>query len=197
MSGLNFNDLSSISRFLDNNNSNTVDKTEAEISSSKPLGNGNAVAGTRELSDSLTNGDSFVTKVNSQSSEKIADYFSTGRNIKLKPDAWISKEDFQMSDRVRSVIDSNGDNRVSSKEFSQALSSGRIALSRDGIIETPVRSNNNSLGSDPFAPKPSTNGSVSSDPFAPKPSTNGSVSSDPFAPKPKTNGSVSSDPFRR
>ncbi|MFN8671089.1 MAG: hypothetical protein U0457_03275 [Candidatus Sericytochromatia bacterium] len=189
MSGfaLNGNDFSNISRFLDSNNNNTVEKTEAEITSTKPIGNGNTFSGTKELSDSLAKGDAFLTKVNKPSADKIADYFSTGRNTNLKPDAWISKDDLQMTDRVRSVIDTNNDNRVSTKEFSEALSSGKIAISNNGIIETPARN----INSDPFnnkpAPKP-----INNDPFAPKTTPQKPINSDPFAGGAKT---VNNDPF--
>ena len=194
---LNSGDFLAIARAMDVNNNNQIDRSEGAFSGR--VGNNNGSTGTIELATSLSKGDVVISSVSKESADKISDFFSDRKTnlanpSKLSRDGWLSREDLPMSDRMRATIDTNKDNKVSAKEFSEALTSGTITISGNGINLKETASNN----SDPFA-KPTTSGSVSSDPFASKPATSGSVSSDPFASKPTAPVSkpTTGDPFAK
>lgn len=190
---LNTADYMAFTRAMDSNGNNRIDKTEASVSwaAHSQIGNSNGVAGTRETATALENGDVFLASLPAATADKVADYFSKRNENLNKPvaewisDAWISKEDFDFDPDVRRSLDSNGDNRISSKEFAAALVSGSLTVGAirqvsQNPFNQPAPSKPGS-GQDPFA-KPVSNNKPSSDPFA-KP-----VSQDPFS-KP------SSDPF--
>lgn len=133
---LNNNDYMAITRAMDGNRNNRIDKSEANVtwSAHRNIGNANGVAGTRETADALTSGDVFITSLPQEAADKVATYFSNrAENSGKMPkdwtsDAWISKEDLDMPDHVRRTIDYNGDNRISRNEFAEALTTGRISI---------------------------------------------------------------------
>lgn len=133
---LNSNDYMAITRAMDANRNNRIDKSEASVTwaAHRNIGNANGVAGTRETADALARGDVFITSLPQEAAEKVATYFSNhAENSGKMPqnwisDAWISKEDLDMPDHVRRAIDSNRDNRISRAEFAEALTTGRISI---------------------------------------------------------------------
>lgn len=220
---LNSNDYFAIARALDKNKNNKIDNSEANVNyaANMMIGNANSVTGTRELAESLERGDVVLTGLSQESADKIADYFSDRGINEKKPvenwkgDGWVSKADLTVSDRARKLIDINNDNRISSREFAQALRSGVVSIGgnntvadqNDTPVQTPVSNNPFSSGKpsvptnsgDPFSSgKPSTP-TNSNDPFASKPVNTPSkpaTNNDPFssgntAPRPTTNN----DPF--
>ncbi|HEY9841263.1 MAG TPA: hypothetical protein V6D23_12455 [Candidatus Obscuribacterales bacterium] len=192
---LNSEDFMAITRAMDANRNNRIDKGEANVSwaAHNEIGNANGVAGTRETATALEKGDVFITALQPEAADKVADYFSKRNENFKKPvaewisDAWISKEDLDLDPEARRAIDSNYDNRISSKEFAAALVSGSLTVgAARQVSQNPFNKPSNS--NDPFA-KPS------QDPFS-KPSNSqdpfGKPSQDPFS-KP----SSSQDPFAK
>lgn len=205
---LNSNDYFAIARALDKNKNNKIDNSEANVNTAANMviGNANSVTGTRELAESLERGDVVLTGLSQESADKIADYFSDKGINEKKPvenwkgDGWVSKTDLTVSDRARKIIDVNNDNRISSREFAQALRSGVISIGGNNTVvdqnDTPVQ---NPVSNNPFSSgKPSTP-TNSNDPFASKPvntPSKPSTNSDPFSSgnssqRPSTNN----DPF--
>lgn len=129
-------DYMAMTRAMDTNRNNRVDANEANISwnAHDKIGNQNGVAGTREMANALAKGDVFMTGFSAETADKIAEYFSKRNENFDKPvaewisDAWISKEDFEFEPAVRTAVDSNGDNRISKKEFAAALASGALKV---------------------------------------------------------------------
>src|SRR5262245_41922543 len=122
---LSSNDYMAVTRSMDMNRNNRIDKTEASVTwaAHMKIGNSNGVAGTRETADALAKGDVFITSLPREAADRLANYFSEhAANADVKnpdqwvSDGWISKEDLSMSDDVRRTIDTNGDNRVSRTE---------------------------------------------------------------------------------
>ncbi|PIQ23019.1 hypothetical protein COW36_01915 [bacterium (Candidatus Blackallbacteria) CG17_big_fil_post_rev_8_21_14_2_50_48_46] len=182
LTNLQSQDFMAITRAMDANRNNRVDKAEANISwnAQSQIGNANGVAGTRELATSLEKGDVFITSLNPETADKIANYFSKRNENFDRPvadwvsDAWISKEDFQASPEVLRAVDSNGDNRISRKEFAEALVAGTLTIGTSkqtshNPFTQPAPSNPfNSPSHDPFKPQPS---APHHDPFKPQPSS--------------------------
>lgn len=191
--GFNSNDYSAITKALDVNNNNKIDEKEAIISyrAHSKIGNGNGIAGTRELSTSLEKGDILLKSITPESADKIADYFSKrNENLGKKPiewvsDAWISKEDLTISDDLRKKIDTNADGKISKKEFSAALVNGTIVIGK-----TDYSGVGNSTGKDPFSDGPVNNKPINNDPFSNKPSNK-----DPLTDGPINNKPINNDPF--
>ena len=133
---LNNNDYMAVTRAMDGNRNNRIDKSEANVTwgAHMQIGNANGVAGTRETADALSRGDVYITSLPADTAEKVALYFSNhAENAGKMPkdwtgDAWISKEDLDMPDSTRRAIDTNYDNRVSKTEFAEALTTGRISI---------------------------------------------------------------------
>lgn len=86
------------------------------------------------MASALEKGDVFITSLSPETADKIAGYFSKRNENFDRPvaewisDAWISKEDFQASPEVLRAVDSNGDNRISRKEFAEALVTGSLKI---------------------------------------------------------------------
>lgn len=168
---LNSNDYIAITRALDKNNNNRIDNSEAQIGqrANMMIGNANNVSGTREVASSLERGDIVLTGMDQESANKIADYFSDraaneGLPVaKWKGDGWVSKADLGMSDRARKLIDLNGDNRISSREFADALRSGKVTIGNNGVNEAASPTTN------PFQNSKPAGNTNSSDPFGSKP----------------------------
>lgn len=210
------NDYLAIAKALDKNNNNKVDNAEANFTqrANMMIGNANSINGVREVAESLERGDIVLTGLDAESSDKIATYFSDRANnqgvhpTKWKNDGWISKADLEMSDRTRKLIDINGDNRISSREFSDALRTGKISLSNNSVSTNPsstdpfggTKPNTGTTSNDPFGGKPANNTkpSTSNDPFSGKPTTapvNNNNSTNPFNNSKPTNNNTSSNPF--
>ncbi len=188
LTNLTGNDLMAVTRAMDVNANNRIDKGEANVTwqAHNQIGNSNGVAGTRELATSLEKGDVFISALQPQAADRLADYFSKRNENLNKPvaewvsDAWISKEDFDFDANTRRAIDTNNDNRISAKEFSAALVSGNLTI---GVARQ--------VGQNPFAQQPAPKPSApSNDPFS-KPSSGSAHGADPFS-KPS-----SSDPFSK
>jgi hypothetical protein len=190
LTNLKSQDYMAITRALDGNRNNRIDKTEANISwnAQSQIGNANGVAGTRELATSLEKGDVFITSLSPETADKIANYFSKHSENFDRPvaewvsDAWLSKEDFQASPEVLRAVDINGDNRISRKEFAEALVSGSLTIgtarqTSQNPFTNPAPSNpfNSSPNHDPFKPQPNT------DPFKPRPTQPSNPFNDPFS----------------
>ncbi|MBT9548304.1 MAG: hypothetical protein IV090_23130 [Candidatus Sericytochromatia bacterium] len=168
LTNLQSQDYMALTRALDNNRNNRIDKTEANISwnAHAQMGNANGIAGTREMATSLEKGDVFISRLSPETADKIADYFSKRNENFDRPvaewvsDAWISKEDFAASPEVLRAVDINGDNRISRKEFAEALVSGSLTLGQasqtsHNPFKEPAPSNPfNSPSNDPFKPQP-------------------------------------------
>ena len=192
--GLNSNDFQAIARAMDQNKNNRIDPSEATISftAQNKIGNSNGIAGTKELSDALSKGEVFIGNLKPEIVDRVADYFSKRpANAGKMPeqwqnDGWISREDLTMNDNLRARIDVNADNKVSKKEFSDAIMKGVIQFGASAPAPT--------TSGDPFGSKPATNtkpNTTSGDPFSSgtKPNTS---TSDPFGSKPNN---ATSDPF--
>lgn len=129
------NDYMAVTRAMDGNRNNRIDKSEANVTwaAHRNIGNANGVAGTRETADALTAGDVYITSLPAEAADKVATYFSNrAENSGKMPanwtgDAWISKEDLD-NDAVRRAADTNYDGRVSRTEFAEALTTGRITI---------------------------------------------------------------------
>lgn len=201
------NDYMAVTRAMDGNGNNRIDKTEASVTwqAHNQIGNSNGVAGTRETATALEKGDVFITALQPAAADKVADYFSKRNENFNKPvaewisDAWISKEDFDFDADTRRALDANGDNRISSKEFAAALVSGNLTIgAARQVSQNPFANQPAAPSQNPFANKPS-GSSQSSDPFS-KPAP--SQSNDPFskpAPRPSSDpfNKPSSDPFAK
>lgn len=194
LTNLNSADLMAVTRAMDGNRNNRIDQGEANVTwqAHNQIGNNNGVAGTRELATSLEKGDVFISALKPEAADKVAEYFSKRADNLNKPvaewvsDAWISKEDFDFEPSTRQAIDGNGDNRISSKEFSAALVSGTLTIgaarqvSQNPFAQPAPKPSAPSHGSDPFS-KPAAG--PSSDPFS-KPAgghTKPAQGTDPFA----------------
>ncbi len=190
---LGLNDYLAITKAMDANENNRVDPSEATISNRAQIkiGNANGIAGTRETAEALQKGDIFIPKLTLDAADKVSGYFSnraenTGKPVKQwTTDNWISREDLQMSDSLRSRIDSNSDGKVSRREFADALVQGKITIGEEPVLPGP--------SSDPFSQKPANKPSVNDDPFAPKQS--GNSTADPFGSKPANKPASNNDPF--
>ncbi|PIQ29154.1 hypothetical protein COW36_17815 [bacterium (Candidatus Blackallbacteria) CG17_big_fil_post_rev_8_21_14_2_50_48_46] len=129
-------DYMAVTRAMDSNRNNRIDRNEATISynAHRNIGNSNGVAGTRELANSLAEGDVYLNNINPETADKIAAYFSKRNENFDRPvsqwvsDAWISKDDLELPYDVKDRIDRNGDNRISTREFANALSSGSLTI---------------------------------------------------------------------
>ncbi|MFN4149873.1 MAG: hypothetical protein ACK4IX_02935, partial [Candidatus Sericytochromatia bacterium] len=191
------NDYLAIAKSLDTNKNNIVEASEATIVKKGAVGNNNNTLGTVELANALAKGDAFVQKASKPAADNVADFFSDRKtNLGKNPnaftrDGWLSREDLPMSDRMRSNVDVNKDNKVSANEFSDALASGKMTIgtSIDLNEGTPSQASN------PFASKPAI--PANSDPFGSKPQTQTkpSVNGDPFASSKPAQSNSSSDPF--
>ena len=187
-------DYMAISRAMDTNRNNRIDNNEANISGNaqRQIGNANGVVGTREFATALESGDIFLNGMDAATADKVADYFSKRNENFDRPvaewisDAWVSKADFEFSPENKSQIDSNRDNKVSSKELAAALTSGALSIGQ-------ARQTSN----DPFANPQPTRPAQGHDPFAnPQPNRpaqgHDPFANDPFAQKPARPGN---DPF--
>ncbi|PKL76167.1 MAG: hypothetical protein CVV27_11655 [Candidatus Melainabacteria bacterium HGW-Melainabacteria-1] len=194
-------DYMAVTRAMDANRNNRIDKTEANVTwqAHNQIGNSNGVAGTRETAEALVKGDVFVSSLPQEAADKVANYFSKRNENFNKPvaewvsDAWISKEDFDFEPEARRAIDSNGDNRVSSKEFAAALVSGSLTIgTARQVSQNPFNSkpSSPSHGSDPFS-KPA----QGHDPFA-KPAQGHDPFSKPALP-PGTKPAQGHDPYQK
>lgn len=170
LTNLRSEDFMAITRAMDTNRNNRIDNSEANVSwrAQNQIGNANGVAGTRETAEALAKGDVFISGFKPEVADKIADYFSKHSDNFNRPvadwvsDAFISKEDFDFDPATRRAIDTNNDNRISSKEFSAALVSGSLTI---GAAQQ--------VSQNPFnqpASKPSTPG-YNQNPFDSKPDT--------------------------
>lgn len=129
-------DYMAVARAMDGNYNNRIDRDEASISynAHRNIGNGNGVAGTRELANALEQGDVYLSYVKPEAADKIAAYFSNRDANFGRPaydwvsDPFISQRDLDLPRHVRDRVDRNGDNRISTREFSNALSSGVLTI---------------------------------------------------------------------
>jgi len=160
-------DYMAVTRAMDTNGNHRIDQNEAKINwnTHNKIGNANGVAGTRELANALQSGDVFISGMNPATADKIADYFSKRNENFDRPvaewvsDAWISKDDFDFDPQVKQLVDTNGDNRISRKEFSAALASGALSIGQSRqVSQDPFQQPNQ--GRDPFQ-----NPSQGRDPF--------------------------------
>lgn len=168
-------DFMAITRAMDSNRNNRIDRTEATISwrAQSEIGNSNGVAGTRETANALASGDVFITRFQPEAADKIADYFSKHNENFNRPvaewisDGFISKEDLDLDADTRRALDTNNDNRVSSREFAAALVSGALTVGQTQQVSQNPFSQPAAHSQNPFDSKPDT-----------KPATN--YNSNPF-----------------
>lgn len=161
MSGLSLNldQLKVMTRSLDVNSNHRIDESELGFQSFRALreasrdasGYANDVVGTTELAKALMQDRVVLKNLPVAVADRIANALSGG-------DAWISKEDLDLSGTLRARIDSNGDNRISRQEFSNALQDGTIEIG-SAIRLSSHRPPSAIPGStrQPSSPPPSTN----------------------------------------
>lgn len=161
---LNTEDYMAITRAMDTNRNNRIDRTEATISwrAQSEIGNGNGVAGTRETANALASGDVFISRFQPEAADKIADYFSKHSENFNRPvaewvsDGFISKEDLDLDADTRRALDTNNDNRVSSREFAAALVSGALTVGQIQQVSQNPFSQPAANTQNPFSSKPET-----------------------------------------
>jgi hypothetical protein len=123
--------LTDFTRRIDRNRDNLIDRSEAEILGQ--VGNRNGSNGTREAADALASGQAALSgfRLGASDADAIADRLSGG-------DAWISKEDLNLSEGARDRIDGLAggayDGKISKKELSAGLQQGGLALTGDGLM---------------------------------------------------------------
>lgn len=115
-----------MTRTLDRDRNGTLEDNEARVAGS--VGNRNGFNGTQETARALNEGNAFLYAFQfaRDAAEAIANRLSGG-------DAWVSREDFEISDAARNRLDVNNDNRVSREELTVGLQRGGLAINAKQI----------------------------------------------------------------
>jgi len=183
-------DFMAITRAMDSNRNNRIDRNEASISwrAHDEIGNSNGVAGTRETANALASGDVLVTRFQPEAADKIADYFSRHDDNFNRPvadwisDGFISKEDLDLDAGTRRALDTNYDNRISTREFAAALVSGTLTVgAAQQVSQNPF--SQPAYSQNPFGNKPDPKPAYNDNPFSKpdiKPDTRPTYNDNPF-----------------
>ncbi|MBM3270648.1 MAG: hypothetical protein FJZ01_23695, partial [Candidatus Sericytochromatia bacterium] len=129
--------LSDLTRRVDKDNNNRIETNEGRVKGR--VGNDNGIAGVQETADAISDGSAalYGFQLRQTDADAVADQLAGGNT-------WISKDDLNISDSARDLIDGQGggarDGRISRKEMAAALVRGGLAFNADGItLSSEVR----------------------------------------------------------
>lgn len=124
-----FEALKSISKNLDDNKNNRIDRDEVGFDTHRALreascdkeGYCNDIVGTTEMAKALERDAVTLRNLPPAVADKVANALTNG-------DAWLARGDFSLTEAARDRIDTNGDGRVARHELSSALQNGDLEI---------------------------------------------------------------------
>lgn len=116
-----------LTRQVDRDRNGSLDEGDARVVGQ--VGNRNGVNGTAETADALNQGKAAIYgfQLAGDLADTLANWFSKG-------DAWVSKDDTEITEAAKARLDGNRDGRVSRAELAEGLNRGGLALNARGIM---------------------------------------------------------------